>query len=218
MSKMILGTIVVALHLVAAATWVNAGEASAEGDPSVAEVKKAVAAATAVSRRQPPSEAQSRDYFTDLPLQTQDGKTVRFYSDVLKDRVVVINFIFTSCEDACPLLTTMLIQVKDALGERFGREVFFVSISIDPDRDTPEALKAFAGRQRADLPGWIWLTGEKTNVDRIVKKLGSYTPEINSHSTLLLAGNVKTRHWAKIKPTSPVPAIAMQLHGFADEL
>lgn len=161
---------------------------------------------------------QSRNYFTDLPLVAQDGHNVRFYSDVLRDRVVLINFVYTDCKDACPLLTYKLKQVKEALGPRFGEEVFFVSISIDPENDSPEVLRKFAGDQQADVPGWLFLTGEKTNVDLVVKKLGQFRPRPETHSTVLLAGNVRTRHWTKISPSASVLEITLKLEGLAQEL
>ncbi len=173
---------------------------------------------TAVPAKPDGVEEKARSYFTDLPVVTQDGQQLRFFSDVLKDRVVLINFIYTTCKDACPLLTYKLVQVKKALGERFGKEIFFVSISIDPTTDTPDALLAFAHQQKADAPGWVFLTGDKANVDRVVKKLGQFNENPQMHSTLVLAGNVKTRHWAKIKPTTPAPGIVMQLEEFAREL
>jgi cytochrome oxidase Cu insertion factor (SCO1/SenC/PrrC family) len=160
---------------------------------------------------------RARNYFTDLPLRTQEGKPVRFYSDVLRGRVVLINFIYTNCDQGCPVITRQLTEVKDQLGERFGREVFFVSISTDPERDSPEAMQAFAKEQGADHPGWIFLTGEKRYVDQIITKLGQYSPVPEEHSSLLLAGNVQTRHWMKIRPNSPIPAITYKLNELADE-
>ncbi len=170
------------------------------------------AAATAVA-----NEAATRKYFSDLPLVTQEGKHVRFYTDVLKDNVVLINFIYTNCRDACPLLTRKLTQVKAELGDVFGREIHFVSISVDPARDTPQALAKFARQQNAEHPGWVFLTGAKHNVETILKTLGQYSPEVNAHSTLLRAGNVKTHHWTKIRPMAPVPAIALKLKDLASE-
>lgn len=166
----------------------------------------------------PSHDEASRAYFTDLPLIDQHGNVLRFYTDVLKDRVVLINFVYTTCEDACPLITYKLVQVKKALGERFGNEVFFVSISIDPTNDTPEAMLNFARQQKADGPGWVFLTGETASVTRVVKKLGQYKEDRQSHSTLVLVGNVKTRHWAKIRPTTPSLGIVMQLEELAREL
>ncbi len=143
---------------------------------------------------------------------------MRFYSDVLKDRVVMINFIYTNCADACPLTTYKLTQVKKALGERFGEDVFFVSISVDPERDTPKALRTFAATQKAEHPGWIFLTGRKSHIDTIVKKLGQYNAEAQMHSTLLLAGNVKTRHWAKVPPMATVEEMVLRVQTLVSEL
>ncbi|MHC4088780.1 MAG: SCO family protein [Planctomycetota bacterium] len=168
-------------------------------------------------QRSVPDEQKTQQYFTDLPLLTQDGKSVRFYTDVLKDRVVLINFLYTNCKDACPLMTQMLIQVRDRLGEMFDNPVRFVSISTDPERDSPQALTKFAKQQKADDPGWVFLTGEKKNIDFILKRLGQYSPNVEGHSTMMLAGNVRTRHWIKIMPMTPVPAILAKLQTLASE-
>ncbi len=158
-----------------------------------------------------PDEQTTRNYFTDLPLLTQEGKHVRFYTDVLKDRVVLINFIYANCRDACPLITQKLAQVKGRLGDLFGTQVYFVSISSDPNRDTPQALAKFAKQQKVEHPGWLFLTGKPNNLKQIVGKLGQYSPDFQSHSTLMLAGNVKTAHWAKIPPNAPPALIAERL-------
>src|SRR5512134_3705520 len=107
----------------------------------------------------PADEAGRRDYFTDLPLLTQDGRPVRFYSDILKDKVVLISFIFTNCDEACPLLMRSFREVQDLLGDRVGRDVFLVSISVDPEADTPDALKEYGERYGAGA-GWVFLTGK----------------------------------------------------------
>ncbi len=165
-----------------------------------------------------PDEETTRNYFTDTTLITQEGKPVKFYTDVLKDNVVLISTIYTNCEDACPLITQKLTAVMDRLeGDVFGKKVFFVSISTDPDRDTPKALTEFAKQQKADEPGWVYLTGEKQNLRVVLSKLGAYNPNPEAHSTLLLAGNVGTRHWIKIKPTEPPMAIALKLEELAAE-
>ncbi len=160
---------------------------------------------------------ESRAYFSDLPLLTQDGEQVNFYTDVLKDKVVLINFIFTNCDGACPIMTQVLTNVMDLLGDEMGKKIYFVSISIDPERDDPPALKEFASKQDADHPGWLWLTGEKQNVEHIVKKLGQYTGDVETHSTLFLAGNVRTKHWTKITPRMRPLGIAEKLRTLAEE-
>jgi len=162
-----------------------------------------------------PDEA-ARGYFTDLVLVTQEGKEVRFYTDVLKDKVVLISFIFTHCQDACPLLTKKLSEVQKLLGDQLGTEIYFVSMSVDPERDTPEDLNQYAKRFQAQ-PGWVFLTGKKENMDKILSKLGQLTPEVESHSTLLLLGNVETGHWMKLRPDTSGAKIAEHLHTLAAE-
>lgn len=158
----------------------------------------------------------ARTYFTDLELRTHEGRSVRFYSDVLEGRTVLINVIYTTCKDACPLITQKLNEVRALVGEQFGREVFFVSLSSDPERDSPAALKAYAQKQSVDLSGWTFLTGDRKNVDHILKKLGQYSRNVEEHSTLLIAGNVPAKRWAKIRPDAPPIAIAERLKLLAD--
>ena len=160
---------------------------------------------------------RARNYFTDLPLVTNDGEQVKFYSDMLDDKVVLINVMYTKCEDACPLLTKHLAAAKNELGDLFGKEVFFVSISNDPNRDSPDKLTAFAKKQNAHHPGWTFVTGDKKAVDAIISKLGLYSEKIEEHNTLLLAGNTRTRHWIKIVPNIPPAAIAQKLRDLAAE-
>jgi cytochrome oxidase Cu insertion factor (SCO1/SenC/PrrC family) len=202
-------TLVLLLSLASTPIWGHQGQAQKEepkGEPAVTAQKQTG-----------PDEATTRNYFTDLPLVTQEGKEVRFYTDVLKDKVVLLNFIYTNCRDTCPLLTQKLIQVQNRLGRRFGEQVYFVSISTDPTRDTPHALATFAKQQKADHPGWVFLTGPQQNIKTILTKLGQYKPQPEAHTTLMLAGNVRTRHWTKITPMMPVPAIAMKLEELAAE-
>ncbi len=171
-----------------------------------------------VAAAQVTEEERARAYFTDLELQNQNGETVRFFSDVLRDRVVLINFMFANCEDACPLQTKNLVQASNLLGDALmGDKVWFVSISIDPERDTPADLKEFAQRNEVNEKGWVFLTGPKENVDHIVKKLGQYSDEVQAHSTLMIAGNIRTAHWMKIPPNVQVPAIVERLRQLARE-
>lgn len=186
----------------------SAHEESKPASPPVVQAKKI----------RVPDEQTTRSYFTDLPLLTQEGRTVRFYTDVLKDRVVLLSFIYTTCKDACPLIMNKLRQIKDRLGEGFGKQIFFVSLSVDPARDTPQALAQYAKQQKAEHPGWVLLTGEKQNIETILRKLGQFSETPETHSTMFLAGNVKTRHWAKISPAATVPAIVFRLQDLASEL
>lgn len=123
------------------------------------------------------------NYFPNVTLVTQDGKAVRFYDDLLRGRMVVINFIYTKCGDTCPLETAKLAQVQRLLGDRVGKDVFFYSISIDPERDTPQELKSYADKFHVK-PRWLFLTGEKKDIELIRKKLGQAARPAR---TLLLA-------------------------------
>lgn len=102
----------------------------------------------------------------DFTLINQDEETVSL-SDY-RGSFVVLDFIYTSCPDVCPLMTANLRRVEDALGDRFGRDVYFISITIDPEYDTPEHLKEYAEAFRVDLSGWVFLTGEPDTVDQVL--------------------------------------------------
>jgi len=194
---------ILGLLATAGSAWAHSEHAA----PAEPQQKEPVADIPARKTNKP----DARAYFTDTVLVTQDGKKVRFYSDVLEGHTVLINVIYTNCKDACPLITQKLIEVKGQLGDLFGNPVRFVSISNDPVRDTPAALKAFARKEHADIPGWVFLTGDKKNVELVLKKLGQFSEEVESHSTLLIAGNVPEKRWSKIRPDAPTPAIATRL-------
>lgn len=163
-------------------------------------------------------DAAAREYFTDLEVIDQNGKRLRFYSDVLKDRVVLINVIFTNCEGACPLITQHLIRTRRALVPAIKDEVWFVSLSTDPERDTPEAMKAFAERQGADESRWLFLTGSEENIVQILQKLRRYTPDLDAHSTQLLAGTTRERHeWIPLPPGIEPEGIAAVLRSLAEQ-
>ncbi len=145
-----------------------------------------------------PAQADPRDedYFTNLPLITSEGKEVAFFDDVLKDRIVVVNFFYTGCTDMCSLTTARLAQVYDWLGERMGRDVFFVSITLDPENDTPEKLATFKAGFNADR-GWTFLTGSRENIDTIRAKLGEKARTLALHRTDMVIGNAKTGVWRR---------------------
>jgi cytochrome oxidase Cu insertion factor (SCO1/SenC/PrrC family) len=174
-----------------------------------ASLAQSADSATAATAEQ--EEERARNYFTNLELINQDGETVRFFDDVLKNKVVVINFIFTNCEGACPLITHKLTLVRDRMEGQIGNPLRFVSLSLDPARDTPAALKEFAKTHHADHDGWVFLTGKPENLDYIIKRLGQFTDDVEAHSTMMLAGNVSAAHWMKILPHEQPPAIAEKL-------
>jgi cytochrome oxidase Cu insertion factor (SCO1/SenC/PrrC family) len=151
--------------------------------------------------------AKSAAYFPNHTLVTQDDKTVRFYEDLLKGKVVLINFMFTHCAGVCSPMTANMAKVQSYLGERVGRDVSMLSISVDPANDTPAALKAYAAKHKAG-PGWYFLTGKKENVDWVLYKLGGYVAEPGQHSSVLIIGNEATGEWVKVHAMSSPADIA----------
>jgi protein SCO1/2 len=154
------------------------------------------------------------NYFPNVPLVTHEGKTVRFFDDLIKDKVVAINFIYTSCPDTCPLETARLLEVQRLLGERVGRDVFLYSISIDPHHDTPEVLKHYAEKFQVG-PGWVFLTGKEADITLLRQKLGLYIEEIQDgskdHNLSLIIGNQSTGRWMKRSPFENPYILATQL-------
>jgi cytochrome oxidase Cu insertion factor (SCO1/SenC/PrrC family) len=146
-------------------------------------------------------------YFPNLVLLTQDNKTVHFYEDLLKGKVVLINFMFATCKGVCSPMTANLAKVQSYLGDHLGRDVAMISITVDPEMDTPAALKKYAASHKAK-PGWYFLTGEKKNVDWVLYKLGGYVEDKNEHTTVLILGNVTTGEWMKMHAMSNPTEIA----------
>lgn len=138
----------------------------------------------------------SHKYFTDTELITQDGKPVRFYSDVLKGKVVVINCFFATCQGSCPVMSRTFSKLQQMLDERSVKDVVFVSITVDPELDTPAQLKKYATAMGA-RPGWFLLTGTRANVDLIHKKLGQYVEDKANHNNIIIIGNERTGLWKK---------------------
>jgi len=139
------------------------------------------------------------DYFPNTVLTTQDGKQVKFYDDLLKDKVVMIQFFYTSCTDICPAETAQLRLVYDLLKDRVGKDIFFYSISIDPETDTPAVLRKYAERFKTG-PGWTFLTGSKEEIRVLQRKFGLLSGDLkalNEHSTSLMFGNETTSRWTK---------------------
>jgi len=149
-----------------------------------------------------PVSADSRwgaNYFPNIELTTQDGKTVHFYDDLIKGKIVAIDLIYTTCQYSCPLETARLAQVQKILGDRVGKDIFFYSITIDPANDTPAVLKAYAKKFHAG-PGWTFLTGKKEDIEFLSKKLGLYSDPgatLDGHTPHLLLGNEPLGQWMR---------------------
>jgi protein SCO1/2 len=136
---------------------------------------------------------------------------MRFYDDLLKGKTVLINFMLTHCTGACSPMTANLAKVQKYLGEHVGKEVVMISISVDPEHDTPDALKRYAEGFKIQ-PGWYFLTGTKENVEGVLSKLGGYTDDPQQHSTVLIIGDEATGQWMKVpalaKPSEIADAVA----------
>ncbi len=143
----------------------------------------------------------------DTPVVDQKGRRLNFYSDLVKGKTVAINFIFTTCTAICPLLTANFRRVQTDLGEHAGRDVELISISVDPTTDVPERLRAFATKFKAG-PGWTFVTGDKSEVDALLKALGAATADKNDHTPLVLIGNERSGYWTRVYGLSPPATLA----------
>jgi protein SCO1 len=149
-------------------------------------------------------------YLPNVPVVTHHGETLRFYDDLMKDRIVVISFIYTSCRDICPMVTARLAQLEDKLGEAMGRDVFFISISVDPETDTPEKLKDYAEAFQAG-PGWVFITGKPADIGAIRHKLGDRGAKISDHRNEVLLANATRGDWERSSVFSDINALALSV-------
>ena len=141
-------------------------------------------------------------YFPNSLLQTHDGRQVRFYEDLVKgDKVVIFNMMYTVCANICPPNTANLLRVQALLGDRVGRDIFFYSLTLRPDVDTPEALRAYA-KSYGVKPGWTFLTGAPGDMDAIRRKLGFFDRDpqvdgdLSQHTAMLRIGNEAYDRWS----------------------
>jgi protein SCO1/2 len=155
-------------------------------------------------------------YFSDVELINQDGEKVRFYSDVLKGKTVVVNAFFTTCTSVCPPMNRSMEKIQEAFGDRVGKDVFLVSITVDPTTDTPARLKEYAAKFHAGK-GWTFLTGKKENLDWALYKLGQYVEDKESHKTVIIVGNEATGLWKKALGMAKVEELIQIVKSVADD-
>ncbi|HEX6083578.1 MAG TPA: SCO family protein [Thermoanaerobaculia bacterium] len=158
----------------------------------------------------------AHNYFTDVQLTDHNGKSVRFYSDVLQGKTVVIESFFTSCTGTCPLMNSTFAKIQQAVGNRLGKDVFLVSITVDAEHDTPAKLKEYAAHMKA-RPGWLFLTGRKENVDQALHKLGLKVNSREEHKNLFLVGNEPKGVWKKVLGLGKADEIVGIVKGVMDE-
>jgi cytochrome oxidase Cu insertion factor (SCO1/SenC/PrrC family) len=185
--------------------------------PSSSMTSTAASAAqdeTGVASRQKKLAASASRYFPNLVLVNQDNKPLHFYDDLLKGKTVMINFMLTHCTGACSPMTANLLKVQKYLGDVVGKKVLMISISVDPEHDTPAALKKYADDFKVQ-PGWLFLTGTKENIDGVLSKIGGYTDDPQKHSTALIIGDEATGQWMRVpalaRPSEIADAVARML-------
>lgn len=162
------------------------------------------------------SQIWGANYFPNFELTAHTGEKLRFFDDVIKGKVVSINFMFTTCTDICPMETARMRQVYKLLADRAGKDVFFYSITIDPEHDTVEVLKEYAKRFSIDGSKWKFLTGSKKEIDIIRDKFGLYSDaateaDLSNHNINMVIGNQATGHWVKRTPFENPYILANQL-------
>jgi protein SCO1/2 len=156
------------------------------------------------------SSETAAEYFTNLPLITHQGKTIRFFDDLMADRVVLLTGFYINCTTICPQQNLVLSRLQDKLGDRLGKEVELISVSVDPKRDTPEKVTDYA-RVFRPKPGWTFLTGKPENIDWVNYKLGQYYEDPELHRGIYLLGNLKTGLWKKLKPDTKADELLQQI-------
>jgi protein SCO1/2 len=132
----------------------------------------------------------------DTMLTDQHGKTVKFKSDAVADRLLLINFIYTTCTTVCPVQSALFAELQQRLGERVGTEVSMISVTVDPLRDTPLRLKQFAEQYKVG-PGWRFFTGSRQAVDEVLTAFGVYTPNFADHPAVVLVGDPRSGEWGR---------------------
>lgn len=195
---------------VAAATLALLVATAAGGEAQQVEVPMPPAADDHAHHAPAPSElSKEQEYFTDVELINQDGEPMRFYSDLLQGKTVVINPFFTTCTGVCPVMSQKIAAIQEWLGDRLGKDVHLISLSVDPETDTVPRLKAYAESWGA-RKGWYFLSGDKANVDWALYRVGQYTDNKEAHTNVMVIGNEPAKVWRKtfgLAKTSDIIAV-----------
>src|SRR5215212_10144695 len=127
----------------------------------------------------------------DVKVPTQDGRAVDFYSDLIKGKVVAVNFVFTYCTTVCPPMGAIFGKLQEQ-----HADAHLVSVSIDPEVDTPAKLKAWS-RKFGARPGWTLVTGKKDDIVRLLKAMNAYSADYANHQPVTIVGNDATGTWKR---------------------
>jgi protein SCO1/2 len=182
--------------------------------PAAAALAAALVLPSLPARAAPPGSPWGEQYFPNVELVTQDGRTVRFYDDLVRDKHVVVSFIYTSCQRVCGLITANLARVQRELGDRVGKDIHFYSISMDPEHDTPAVLKAYAEAFKA-RPGWTFLTGSPEAVALLRKRFGDLAP-VEDHAPRINVGNDAAGQWWSTSALESPAYLATVIGGWMD--
>lgn len=164
----------------------------------------------------PSRELIRQRYFPDVTLVNQEGKKVRLYDDLIKDKIVLINFMYSHCQGICLPVTANLVKVQQLLGPRVGRDIFMLSFSLKPQEDTPEALRNYA-QVHGVGPGWSFLTGDPAVLENLRRRLGFTDPDpvkdavTSNHTGMVRFGNEALQLWAAFPGTAQAQSIAKEV-------
>jgi protein SCO1/2 len=137
-----------------------------------------------------------RNYFTDVQLTNQNGEKMRLYTDLIAGRTVVINSFYSTCVGICPIMAGTFKRIQTVLGDRLGRDVILISVTVDPETDTPARLREYA-KSMAAKPGWYFVTGKKEDVEKALGKLGFRVATKEEHTSVMIIGNEPKGLWKK---------------------
>ena len=156
------------------------------------------------------STTQAKVQLPDLEVILQTGENKLFYSDLVKDKVVIMQFIFTDCGMVCPMLGVLFNRLQKRLSSQMGQQIHLLSISIDPVNDTPEKMRLWGEKFHAGV-GWNQITGQKQIIDQILKSLQAFNADRDSHSALLLLGNERAGVWKRLDGTTSLEVLEAEI-------
>jgi protein SCO1/2 len=171
----------------------------------------------AAAPKRSPVKQYGAAYFTNVEFVDHHGRQVRFYDDLVKDKLVIVNMMYTVCSGICPSNTANLLTVQQALGKRIGRDVHMVSLSLRPEMDSPAALRAYI-KQYGIQPGWTFLTGKRASMETVRRKLGFYDTDpiedsqLSRHTGMLSIGNDKFDRWCMMPALTATHQIVKTVH------
>ncbi len=162
----------------------------------------------------PRSRASETGFLPNVPLITQDGSHVNFYDDMVQGKTVLLNFFLVTCKEGrCPLAMANIRKVQELLGDRVGKDIFIISITLQPDFDSPKILKSYADGLDAG-PGWTFLTGKSADIETLRRGLGfvdvdpARDRDLNNHIGMARYGNDKLDRWGSVSLRSSATNIA----------